>query len=99
MNWAQYACDTTHHQLKRTTRHALCGRPKLSLTITTQSTQGDYERIEGFHAKPNSINEKVVGKCRKCETKPPSNKISYAHRKGVFLIQSELLGDNFNSPK
>jgi hypothetical protein len=58
-----------------------------------------HERIEGFHAKPNNTNEKVVGKCKKCETKPPSKEIDYARREGVFPIQSELLGDNFNSLK
>jgi hypothetical protein len=39
LNWAQYARDTTHQQLKRATRLAPCGRPKLSLIVTTQSTQ------------------------------------------------------------
>ncbi len=29
--------------MKRATRSALCGRPKLNSTITTQSTQGDYQ--------------------------------------------------------
>jgi hypothetical protein len=40
-NWAQYVHDTTHQQLKRATRLAPCGRPKLSLTITAQSTQNN----------------------------------------------------------
>jgi hypothetical protein len=46
MNWAQHAHDTTHQQLKKATRLAPCGRPKLSLIITTQSTQNNVHLID-----------------------------------------------------
>jgi hypothetical protein len=45
-----------------------------------------HERIEGFHTKPNSTNEKVVGKCRKCRAKLPSKEIDYACKEGISPI-------------
>jgi hypothetical protein len=58
-----------------------------------------HERIEGFHDKLDNISEEVVGKCKKCEVKPPSKEVQFAHREGTSLIQNEFLGDNSNSPK
>jgi hypothetical protein len=58
-----------------------------------------HERIEGFHTKPNSASEKIVGKCKKCRIEPPFKEINYARREGASPIQNELLGDNSNSPK
>jgi hypothetical protein len=58
-----------------------------------------HERIEGFQAKLGNASEDVIGKCKKCEVKPPSKEVSYARKKGRSPIKNELLGDNFNSTK
>ncbi len=58
-----------------------------------------HERIEGFHTKPDSVSEEIVGKCKKCGVKPQSKEVSSARREGASPSQSELFDYNTNSPK
>jgi len=57
------------------------------------------KELKVFQAKPHSATKEIIGKCKKCGVEPPFEEINYARRKGRSPIQSELLGDNFNSPK